>query len=353
MRTKKEGVWMISGYATLKGSSEYLSKSEMPYRKSPMFCASPIALGTHLGEMNEEDSALYREGIEYGLLNGLNFIDTAINYRGMRSERDVGHVLKALIERGSIKREEVIVSTKAGIIPGDIEANLVPADYLQKVLLGGGIIKESDLNIVDTHRHVLASDYYRFALEKSRKHLHLETIDLYYIHNPEISMMTLGHDLFYKQLENLFSFFEDQVHSGKLNYYGFATWSGLLNSPDKDGYISIEETLNTAKRVAGERHHFRFIQFPLNEQMNQAVKNQNQRVNGKWLTIIEAAQELGIYSTTSAPFNLGKVFHGGRDPRNQLKTVTGTNGIFSTMVGMKKVAHIKENIEVSRNHSKL
>ncbi|OIU72805.1 aldo/keto reductase [Rossellomorea aquimaris] len=344
---------MISGYATLKGTSEFLSKSGMPYRNSPMFCASPIALGTHLGEMNEEVSVLYREGIEYGLLNGLNFIDTAINYRGMRSERDVGHVLKSLIERGLIKREEVIVSTKAGIIPGDIEANLVPVDYLQKVLLDGGIIKESDLNIVDTHRHVLAPGYYRFAIENSRKHLHFNTIDLYYIHNPEISMMTLGADLFYQHLEKLFSFFEDQVQIGNINNYGFAAWTGLLNAPKEDGYISIEETVNTAKRVAGEGHHFKFIQFPLNKQMNQAVKIQNQRVNGKWLTIIEAAQELGIHSTTSAPFNLGKAFGRGRDPQNQLKTVTGTNGIFSTMVGMKKVAHIKENIEIFQNHPKL
>jgi aryl-alcohol dehydrogenase-like predicted oxidoreductase len=340
---------MISGYATLNGTSEYLIKSGMPIRKSPMFCAPPIAMGTHLGEMNEEDSILYREGIEYGLMNGLNFIDTAINYRGMRSERDVGHVLKSLIERGSIRREEVIVSSKAGIIPGDIEANLVPADYLKKVLLDGGIIKESDLNIVDTHRHVLSPDYYRFAIENSKKHLHLETIDLYYIHNPEISMMPLGPDLFYQQLEKLFSFFENQVQNGNINYYGFATWNGLLNAPNEEGYISIQETLNTAKRVAGEGHHFKFIQFPLNKQMNQAVKNQNQRVNGKWLTIIEAAQELGIHPTTSAPFNLGKIFDGGTDPQHILKTVTHKNGVFSTMVGMKKVPHIKENIEIFQN----
>lgn len=342
---------MISGYATVNGTSEYLSKSGMPYRKSPVFCAPPIAMGTHLGEMNEMDSALYREGMKYGLLNGLNFIDTAINYRGMRSERDVGHVLNSLIKSGAIKREEVIVSTKAGIIPGDIEANLVPADYLQKILLDGGIIKESELNIVDTHRHVLAPEYYRFAIEKSKKHLHLETIDLYYIHNPEISMMTLGPDLFYQQVEKLFTFFEEQVQSGNLHYYGFATWSGLLNSPKEDGYISIEETVNTAKRVAGEGHHFKFIQFPLNKQMNQAVKNLNQRVNGKWLTIIEAAQELGIYSTTSAPFNLGKIFDEGNDPQNVLKAVTRTNGVFSTMVGMKKVLHIKENLAIFQNHT--
>ncbi|PFA62894.1 hypothetical protein CN378_17800 [Bacillus sp. AFS015802] len=337
---------MISGYASFNGTSDYLSKFTWACRESPMFTASPIALGTHLGEMNEEDSVLYREGVEYGLLNGLNFIDTAINYRGMRSERDVGYVLKSLIKRGSIKREEVIVSTKGGIIPGDIEANLVPTDFLQKVLLEGGIIQVSDVNIVDTHRHVLAPDYYRFAIETSQKHLHLETIDIYYIHNPEISMMTLGPALFYTQLEKLFSFFENQVRLGNIKYYGFATWFGFLKDPTEKGYLSIEEVLNIAQRVAGEGHHFKFIQFPLNKHMNDGIQKQNQKASGKWLSVIEAAHELGIYSTTSAPFHLGKAFDEKSDARSMLTEVTSSKGVFSTMVGMKKIEHIKENIEI-------
>ncbi len=339
---------MISGYASLNGTSGYLSKFALGCRKSPMFTASPIALGTHLGEMNEEDSVLYREGIEYGLVNGLNFIDTAINYRGMRSERDVGYVLKSLVKRGSIKRDEVIVSTKGGIIPGDIEAKLVPSDFLQKVLLEDGIIQESDVNIVDTHRHVLAPSYYRFAIDTSKKHLHLETIDIYYIHNPEISMMVLGPALFYKQLEKLFSFFENQVELGNIKYYGFATWFGFLKDPTEKGYLSIEEVINIAKRVAGEGHHFKFIQFPLNKHMNEGIKNQNQKANGKWLSVIEAAQELGIYSTTSAPFHLGKAFDKASDSRSMLTEVTSNKGVFSTMVGMKKIEHIEENIQIFR-----
>ncbi|MCR8848201.1 aldo/keto reductase [Rossellomorea sp. SC111] len=337
---------MISGYASLNGTSGFLSKFALAGRESPMFCASPIALGTHLGEMKEEDSVLYREGIEYGLLNGLNFIDTAINYRGMRSERDVGHVVKSLIKRGLIKRDEVIVSTKGGIIPGDIEANLVPTDYLQKVLLEGGVIQKSDVNIVDTHRHVLAPSYYRFAIDTSRKHLHLETIDIYYIHNPEISMMILGPAIFYKQLEKLFSFLENQVRIGNIQCYGLATWFGLLKDPTDIGYISIKEVLDIAKRVAGEGHHFKFIQFPLNKHMKEGVLKQNQKTNGKWLSVIEAAQELGIYSTTSAPFHLGKAFDGESDYRSMLMEVTSTKGVFSTMVGMKKIEHIEKNIQI-------
>ncbi len=337
---------MISGFATLHGTREFSKKFDMPYRKSRMFYTSPIALGTHLGDMNEIDSNLYRKGLEYGMRHGLNFIDTAINYRGMKSERDVGYVLKNLITNGIIKREEIVISTKAGIIPGDIEANLVPIDYLQKVLLQGDVIKESDINIVDTHRHVLVPSYYQFAIGESKKHLNLETIDIYYIHNPEISMTVLGADLFYQKLEELFNFMEEQVQAGNIKYYGFATWYGFLRTPKEQGYISIEEVINTAKKVAGENHHFQFIQFPLNRQMTEGVNNNNQKVNNHWVSLVNAAKELGILATTSAPFNLGKEIIEEGSPRKILLDVIRTKGILSTMVGMKNIHHIKENIEV-------
>jgi len=85
--------------------------------------------------MDETDSARYQSSIEYGLLNGINFIDTAINYRGMRSERDIGVVLTKLLEKGLIERNEFVIATKAGIIPGDIDAKLVPTNYLKTILL--------------------------------------------------------------------------------------------------------------------------------------------------------------------------------------------------------------------------
>ena len=335
---------MIPGFASLSGTRKLKSQFDLSYRETPMFYASPIALGTHLGEMSEEDSTRYRQGMEFGVRNGLNFIDTAINYRGMRSERDVGYVLTSLIDNDVIHRDEVIISTKGGIIPGDIEANLVPKDYLQQVLLEGGIIKESDLNIVETHRHVLTPTYYQFAIETSKRHLNLETIDIYYVHNPEISMIALGPERFYHQLKTLFPFLEEQVQSGNINYYGFATWSGLTNEPEAKGYISLEKVLTVAKNVAGEDHHFKFIQFPLNQQMDAGISNKNQKVDKDWLSVIEAAKKLGLFSITSAPFNLGKLINGKTDAKFILKSVTQHDGILSTMVGMKKMEHIKENL---------
>lgn len=138
---------MITGYATLKRTNEYLDRHSISKRQTPWFATSPVAIGTHLGNRELSDSLLYRASIEHGLKNGINFVDTAINYRGMRSERDIGLILTKLIRIEKIlTRDEVVISSKAGIIPGDVEAGLVPMDYLKHVLLDGGIITESDLN---------------------------------------------------------------------------------------------------------------------------------------------------------------------------------------------------------------
>ncbi|WP_339062403.1 aldo/keto reductase [Tepidibacillus marianensis] len=122
--------------------------------------------------MNEQDSELYQEAISFALQNGMNFIDTAINYRGMRSERDIGKVLQELIvNKKVLNRSEIIISTKAGLIPGAIDLGLRPDRYLQEILLDTGIIQGSDLHIIGHQRHVLAPSYYQFAIENSKKHM--------------------------------------------------------------------------------------------------------------------------------------------------------------------------------------
>lgn len=337
---------MIEGFATSSGTEKYFRKHrKVARRKTPWFAASRLAIGTHLGEMTLEDSYLYRESIEFALKHGVNFIDTAINYRGMRSERDVGLVLKQLIaEEKSLSRDEVVVSTKAGIIPGDIEANLVPSDYLETVLLQNHIIETSDLNIAGHVRHVLNPGYYQFAIEQSRKHLNLNTIDIHYIHNPETSMRCLGPDLFFTQIEKLFAFYEDQILKGHIRFYGMATWDAFLHDPDHPRYISLEKVIQAAESVAGSQHHFRFIQFPCNRNRTDGKTKMNQSVSGHMLPVMQAAKELRVFVTTSAPLDSGRTVE-KRNAVESLSEIVKTEGIFAAMVGMKQVQHVENNLE--------
>lgn len=339
---------MIKGFASKENTFGYLSLHQSNFRETPWFYCSPIALGTHLGEMTEAHSALYQETIRYSLLNGLNFIDTALNYRGMKSERDIGKVLLEITENKKLNRSEFVLSTKGGLLPGDKDAGLVPKDYLESVLLQNTIIKETDIQTFEHQKHVLTPNYFRFAIEQSRKHLYLDTIDIYYLHVPELSMKVLGKDAFYNQLEDLFYFFEKQVEKQNIRFYGMATWLGLIGDQDEKGYISLEIAESIARNVGGEYHHFRFVQLPVNRVFPEAIKKKTQSVAGIEMTVLEAARQLGIHVTTSAPFNLGKEIQKTDD---SLRFLMNTKGILSTMVGMKQIDHAKCNIATSKRRT--
>jgi aryl-alcohol dehydrogenase-like predicted oxidoreductase len=340
----------MKGFALKDPTNHLLNSFACNPRYTPWFNVSQMALGTHLGNMDDTDSLLYQESIEFALCNGINFIDTALNYRGMRSERDIGIVLSKLIhEEGKIHREEIVISTKAGIIPGDIDLQLRPENYLKEKLVDTGILLEKDIQIVKTHKHVLKPSYYEFAIQQSLKHMLLDTIDIHYIHNPEISMHVLGEEAFYKELEKLFKFYEDQVKQGTIRFYGLACWSAFTESPESLGYISLEKVIEVAKKVAGMSHHCRFIQTPFNLYNQKAATDQNQQVGGKWRTLFQAAQELDIFVTTSAPLDCGRLKSPQAYDADQLiRFVLNTPGILSTMIGMKNVETVKKNLAAIR-----
>ena len=67
-----------------------------------------IGLGTYLGEPEDAADAEYTQAIVAALRSGINVLDTAINYRHQRSERNIGDALKRL-SSGDLHRDEVLV----------------------------------------------------------------------------------------------------------------------------------------------------------------------------------------------------------------------------------------------------
>jgi len=61
---------------------------------------SSIGLGTYLGEPDDAADGEYVDAISSALRSGINVLDTAINYRHQRSERNMGTALARLIRDG-------------------------------------------------------------------------------------------------------------------------------------------------------------------------------------------------------------------------------------------------------------
>lgn len=83
---------------------------------------SSLGYGTYMGDPDDyTDFAMYDAIKQSVLSGGLNHIDTAPNYRYMKSERVVGKILNTLHCKYEVTRDQLHIATKAGYVPEDAE----------------------------------------------------------------------------------------------------------------------------------------------------------------------------------------------------------------------------------------
>lgn len=315
---------------------------------------SALGLGTYLGSYDQATDALYEEAILTAIENGCNFIDTAINYRCQRSERTIGVALRKMFEKKLAHREEIIVATKGGFIPFDSEPAANMEAYLRKNWIEPGIVREDD---IVSHCHCLHPSFLEGQIEQSLKNLGLQTIDIYYIHNPETQISIIGPELFYSRLEEAFNLLEKKVKEGKIQFYGLATWTAFREPLGGAGWISLEEVWKIAKKAGGDLHHFRALQLPYNMAMLEAISVLGQTFEDQSNSVLTVAHHLGISVMVSAPLlqsqllhippSLSKKLPGSLSlAQAALQFVISTPGVTSAMVGMKQKKHVEENLKI-------
>lgn len=77
----------------------------------------------------------------------------------------------------------------------------------------------------------------------------LETVDVYYIHNPETQLSAISRETFYTRIREAFGALEEACSEGKLSVYGTATWNGFRVAPENRGHLSLEELVAAAREV--------------------------------------------------------------------------------------------------------
>ncbi|ADC88812.1 aldo/keto reductase [Thermocrinis albus DSM 14484] len=318
----------------------------MLYRDFLGFRLSELGIGTYLGNPDRETSEGYKKVLLKGLELGINVVDTAIVYRYMKSERDIGEVL------ATVGREKFFVSTKGGYLPYDIEAGVDPREYFYETFVRKGLIEEEDLT-----GHSLKVSFIDWCFHKSLENLRTSYIDVYFLHNPEEQLQYTDRDTFYKKIEECFEYLEHQRKAGKLRFYGLATWHGLRVPPHQRDYIDMSRILQIAHRVGGEDHGMRFVQLPYNLGMTEAFTLKNQFLNGREVSLLEFCKEAGIYVYTSASIFQGRVvgrvpqwlrdfFGVEKDVHAALQFVRSTPGVGTALVGMSKPHHLEENFKI-------
>jgi len=351
----------LPGYATAASTEGYRKRFEKGlapehFRQAQGLWLSSIGLGTYLGNHDAETDQLYHDAIVRALESGCNVIDSAINYRFQRSERAVGTALKELVAKG-YRREEIVIATKGGFIPYDGAPPQDPRRYFEETFVKPGIAQLSD---IVANCHCMTPNYILNQLDRSLQNLDVESIDIYYVHNPETQLGKIPREEFNARLLKAFEALESAVAAGKIRMYGTATWNAYRNDPAAKDYLSLAEVAAIAEKAGGKEHHFKVIQLPLNLGMTEALSLSNQELEGKKQTTLAAAQALGISVMCSAsvlqgqltrnlPAIINETFGGlNTDGQRALQFVRSTPGVTTALVGMKQAAHVDENLQTAK-----
>ena len=313
-------------------------------------------MGTYLGQPSIEDDNDIENAVYDSIKSGtINVIDTAINYRAMKSEKSIGQALLRLIEEDVIARDQVFICTKNGYITNDGDYPRVDVmEYMQKMFISTGVIKPNDIS---SGYNVLNPNYIARCIDKSLANMHLNCIDLMYIHNAfESWYEDVDRQEFMQMLSKVFEVYEEYRSKNKIKYYGMATWTCFRVHPNNREYLSLEETVKIAEEVGGKHHGFRFIQLPYNLIYSEAILIKNQDVGSiKNLTILEAAEKLNIGVFTSIPFFQGRLLNanipdyaGLTDQGEKLiQIIRSTPSIIAPLIGQKKPQHVQQNIKIA------
>ncbi|KAL6755522.1 hypothetical protein V8C86DRAFT_2676453 [Haematococcus lacustris] len=402
---------------------------------------SGLGVGTYLGEGDEATDEASVAALLYSVTHGWNVIDTASNYRSGHSEQALGTALDALLagdeaasfSQGTVEaaaalvnRYEItpppLVSTLRGLAKpedlADVTATVTAsvlhkgADLTRDMLfistkagfttpgLVERLVREGRLGQRDvvSGQHCLHPAYLEASLELSLTRLHLQTVDLFYLHNAaEMQLQQLGRAAFMARLLQAFHACEKARLQGKLVYYGLATWDCFRVPPTHPAYLALADVVQLAEQAGGAHHGFRFIQLPVNMRMAEAWTQPWQPLHptmglaagkelgsrdgrarklgdgrtsgqvpgsspgGSNLTLMEVAGKLQVGVFSSGPLGEAGLVQDLAQPLDSvlelrsfrstaaklLQHARSTPGLITTLVGHKRREHVEDNLRLS------
>jgi aryl-alcohol dehydrogenase-like predicted oxidoreductase len=348
----------MSEHATLEGTRRFAESfkekaADGHFREVQGLVLSSIGIGTYLGQPDERTDAGYRDAIVAAAESGINLADAAINYRFQRSERSIG-AARAQLEARGVTRDQLILCTKAGYLTPDAKMPADPNQYFFSEYIQRGIFSAKD---IVGGSHCIAPRFLQDQLARSCSNMGVNCVDIFYLHNPETQLGELSKPQFLARIREAFHYLESATATGKLQFYGVATWNGFRQDARARDSMQLAELASIAKEIAGDQHHFRFVQLPFNLGMTEALTLGNQSVDGTIMTIMEAADALNVTLIGSASLLQGQVAKNlpgfvaealglDTDAERALQFARSAPGITTSLVGMSQVEHVRSNAKL-------
>ncbi|HEX6378519.1 MAG TPA: aldo/keto reductase, partial [Nitrososphaeraceae archaeon] len=239
---------LLRGHVTPAGTKKYVDsavkdkgKPASHFRVFDELYLSSLGIGTYLGELTQQDDRLMEDAVYNSIKSGsVNVVDTAINYRAMKSEKSIGRALLRLVRDKIVSRDQVFISTKNGYITNDGDYPGVDVmEYMQRMFISNGVIHAEDIS---SSYNVLNPNYLKRCIDKSLSNMHLTTLDLVYIHNAYESWFEdISREEFLQRLSKVFEAYEEYRTASKIRYYGMATWTCFRVPPGNKEYLLLED----------------------------------------------------------------------------------------------------------------
>ena len=353
---------MVVRRATGEGTTRFMTRlvnklpaSHFRYRHGLWF--SSIGMSIHLRGEGAGDEKGCDEALIAALERGCNYIDTSVTYRSKNTEKRVGQALVRAFAKGSVARDEVILSARGGhvLFGGDYPADA--AEYVQNHLIDAGVAAADEF--AQGWHHCISPKFLRTQFRRCLDNLNLGELDIFFIENPDIQQFERGTQVFEHRLRAAFAELEAHVDAERLAFFGVTSVDGFRVPPTDPAHLSLERILELAQDAGGSDHRFRFIQAPINLAMQEMLLHKNQVVKGRRMTALEAAEELGLSVIGSTSLWHGQLVdnlplgvrtgypEASTDAQAAIQFARSVPGITSALVGMLRREEVIEDLAIA------
>ncbi|KAG0248790.1 hypothetical protein DFQ27_000629 [Actinomortierella ambigua] len=232
----------------------------------------------------------HREALLQALNSGVNVIDTSSHFGYGASETFIGETLQEVFKRGEMRRDQVVLVSKAGFIP------TTTPEFPQEVL--GKVPTYAKIN--DLSYHSIHPKFLESQITGSLERLRVSKLDIFMLNNPERMLgarnTSYGKVRLLQEIAEAFAYLDHEVQQGRIGGYGIC--SNAMHIPTTEDYLSLKALLKTANDFGWNKDNFIALQAPLNLFERDLVTD---APAGKALA--HEAKENGIFVFTNRPLN--------------------------------------------------
>ncbi|KAG0376962.1 hypothetical protein BGX24_006944 [Mortierella sp. AD032] len=282
----------VHGAATPDATAAFLSKHPaLPTATLPKRGLVLSKLGFGAYRVNSSQSA-HRAALVKAVQAGVNVIDTSSHFGHGDSEKFIGETLDDMFKQDAIKREQVVVVSKAGfILPPTTD---FPTSELENV--------PSYAAISTSSYHSIHPVYLKAQISQSLDRLKMDKLDIFMLNNPERMLgdrMQPGgfsKSKLYKEIAEAFAYLDTEVEAGRIGGYGIC--SNALHIPTTEDHLSLKTILKTRQDFGWKLENFVAVQAPLNLFERDLVTDE-----GSAKSLATEAKEHDIFVFSNRPLN--------------------------------------------------